>query len=219
MTEKETNIIIGAAMQPESIAGKVKELKNITFCTDEEKFELLNNALPPEQYSDIFEAYFNEKPEYVKAMSKDTNPHLPRTKFLTEPQIRKIITMFIDGTDPEEIGRCFDRTEKQIRQLVTNCKQRKKYMDMFTDKPLSISENEAPETDTETTALPDELPDMITAKGSGRLTTDRGLMIDDEPITAAIRQKLIEMGIAQMYADVEITIRPAAPKGMTVEIA
>ena len=91
-------------------------------------------------------------------------------------------------------------------------------MDMFTDKPL-ISENEAPETDTETTVLPDELPNLITAKGSGCLTTDRGLMIDDEPITAALRQKLIEMGIAQMYADVEITIRPAAPKGMTVEIA
>lgn len=215
MTEKETNIIIGAAMQPESIAGKVKELKNITFCTDEEKFELLNNSLPPKQYTEIFEAYFNEKPEYVKAMSKDTKTH---TKGLTEPQIRKIITMFLDGTDPDEIGKRFDRTGKQIRQVVNNCKRREKYIDMFTDKPL-ISENEAPETDTETTALPDELPNLITAKGSGCLTTDHGLMIDDEPITAAIRQKLIEMGIAQMYADVEITIRPAAPKGMTIEIA
>lgn len=42
MTAKEMRLIIGAVMQPESIAGKVKGLKNITFCTDEVKFEDLS---------------------------------------------------------------------------------------------------------------------------------------------------------------------------------
>ena len=63
-----------------------------------------------------------------------------------------------------------------------------------------------------------KVPQRITARGKGFLSTDTGLKLDEEPITAMIRQKLVELGLAQFYAEVEIVIKQSEPTGMVVEV-
>ena len=67
-------------------------------------------------------------------------------------------------------------------------------------------------------ADPDSVPKVFKASGKGFLSTDGGLKLDEEPITAMLRQKIKEKGLAQFYAEVEIIVRPAIPTGMTVEV-
>lgn len=71
---------------------------------------------------------------------------------------------------------------------------------------------------TESNKKETDIPRKITARGKGFLSTDTGLKLDEEPITTMIRQKLVELGLAQFYAEVEITIRPVAPVGMVVAV-
>lgn len=42
--------------------------------------------------------------------------------------------------------------------------------------------------------------------------------MDEEPITALLRQKIIEKGLRQFYAEVEIIVRPVNPTGMVVTV-
>ena len=65
---------------------------------------------------------------------------------------------------------------------------------------------------------PSNMPKAFTATGKGFMSTEGGLKLDEEPITALLRQEIVKKGLAQFYAEVEITIRPVAPVGMIVEV-
>ena len=63
-----------------------------------------------------------------------------------------------------------------------------------------------------------KMPQCFSAYGSGFITTDGGLKLDEEPILTAIRQKIMERGLRQFYGEVSILIYPREPAGMTVRV-
>ncbi len=54
------------------------------------------------------------------------------------------------------------------------------------------------------------------ADGTGLISTDGGIKLDDEPILAALRKEMIDSGCVQCYGTVQITITPHKPTGMKV---
>ena len=123
----------------------------------------------------------------------------------------------------------FRRTTQAINSLIYAYKHQNKYKGLFkmneskqAEKPQGKkfeeiiqsvdagSHKEAPD--------PDSVPKVFKASGKGFLSTAGGLKLDEEPITAMLRQKIKEKGLAQFYAEVEIIVRPAIPTGMTVEV-
>ena len=61
MTEKEMRLIIGAVMRPDTISDKVQALRDITFCSEEDKFRVLGTSIPDKQYTDVIKVYFAER--------------------------------------------------------------------------------------------------------------------------------------------------------------
>lgn len=142
---------------------------------------------------------------------------------MTDEETVELINFYLDGASYEDMANRCGRTVAQIRQKIADCKRKDKYRDMFNDKTIPTVDlpSAEPEELTDITAAVVEehsVPKAVRASGRGFLTTDGGLKINEEPLTTAIRQKLIELGIVQMYAQVEITVRPSEPEGMVVSV-
>ncbi len=142
---------------------------------------------------------------------------------MTDEETVELINFYLDGASYEDMAKRYGRTVAQIKAKLSNEQKKGKHRDMFNDKTIPSVEPQSaePEELTDITAAVVEehsVPKAVRASGRGFLTTDGGLKINEEPLTTAIRQKLIELGIVQMYAQVEITIRPAEPEGMVVSV-
>ena len=64
----------------------------------------------------------------------------------------------------------------------------------------------------------EKTPKAFAATGKGFISTDGVLKLDEEPVTALLRQKIIETGLRQFYGEIEICIRPTEPVGMIVTV-
>ncbi len=258
--EQKARIIATAYAGPKSFLWRANELKNIGYCTDDVKFQVLKESrlISGELYDCIYDIYFGNvrtdaevfesKPldiaEYQNTVvaknetttNADTPTDMPTetttaaqpekrsySQRMTDEETVELINFYLDGASYEDMANRYGRTVAQIRQKIADCKRKDKYRDMFNDKTIPSVDlpSAEPEELTDITAAVVEehsVPKAVRASGRGFLTTDGGLKINEEPLTTAIRQKLIELGIVQMYAQVEITVRPAEPEGMVVSV-
>lgn len=258
--EQKARIIATAYAGPKSFVWRANELKNIGYCTDDVKFQVLKESrlISGELYDCIYDIYFGNvrlkgnvfEPESLDiaeyqntvvaknetTTNADTPTDMPTetttaaqpekrsySQRMTDEETVELINFYLDGASYEDMANRCGRTVAQIRQKIADCKRKDKYRDMFNDKTIPTVDlpSAEPEELTDITAAVVEehsVPKAVRASGRGFLTTDGGLKINEEPLTTAIRQKLIELGIVQMYAQVEITIRPAEPEGMVVSV-
>lgn len=258
--EQKARIIATAYAGPKSFVWRANELKNIGYCTDGVKFQVLRESdlISNELYDCIYDLYFGnvrlkgnvfepkllDIAEYQSTVvaknetttNADTPTDMPTetttaaqpekrsySQRMTDEETVELINFYLDGASYEDMAKRYGRTVAQIRQKIADCKRKDKYRDMFNDKTIPSVDlpSAEPEELTDITAAVVEehsVPKAVRASGRGFLTTDGGLKINEEPLTTAIRQKLIELGIVQMYAQVEITVRPAEPEGMVVSV-
>lgn len=258
--EQKARIIATAYAGPKSFVWRANELKNIGYCTDDVKFQVLKESdlISNELYDCIYDIYFGNvrlkgnvfEPESLDiaeyqstvvaknetTTNADTPTDMPTetttaaqpekrsySQRMTDEETVELINFYLDGASYEDMAKRYGRTVAQIKAKLSNEQKKGKHRDMFNDKTIPSVEPQSaePEELTDITAAVVEehsVPKAVRASGRGFLTTDGGLKINEEPLTTAIRQKLIELGIVQMYAQVEITIRPAEPEGMVVSV-
>ena len=241
--EQKARIIATAYAGPKSFVWRANELKNIVSnelydCIYDIYFgnvRLKGNVFEPKPL-DIAEYQNTVVAENETTTNADTPTDMPTetptadqpekrsySQRMTDEETVELINFYLDGASYEDMANRYGRTVAQIRQKIADCKRKDKYRDMFNDKTIPSVDlpSAEPEELTDITAAVVEehsVPKAVRASGRGFLTTDGGLKINEEPLTTAIRQKLIELGIVQMYAQVEITVRPAEPEGMVVSV-
>lgn len=148
----------------------------------------------------------------------------------TEEESLRLINNYVSGAKAKELAAMFSRTVKSINSRIDRMKKDGKYKHLFENrekKNMNNSDNSnktvddltaADELITADTSSDTAIPKVISAKGTGFLTTDGGLKLNEEPITKMLRQKIIEEGFVQFYAEVEIRVRPVDPVGMVVTV-
>jgi hypothetical protein len=258
--EQKARIIATAYAGPKSFVWRANELKNIGYCTDDVKFQVLKESrlISGELYDCIYDIYFGnvrtdaevfepkllDIAEYQNTVvaknetttNADTPTDMPTetptadqpekrayAQRMTDEETVELINFYLDGASYEDLAQRYGRTVAQIKAKLRDEKSKGKHRDMFNDKTIPTVDlpSAEPEELTDITAAVVEehsVPKAVRASGRGFLTTDGGLKINEEPLTTAIRQKLIELGIVQMYAQVEITVRPSEPEGMVVSV-
>lgn len=260
--EQKARIIATAYAGPKSFVWRANELKNIGYCTDDVKFQVLKESdlISNELYDCIYDLYFGNvrlkgnafepKPldiaeyqntvvaenETTTSLDTSTAAEAPtETQSAAQPEKRsysqrmtdeetvELINFYLDGASYEDLAQRYGRTVAQIKAKLSNEQKKGKHRDMFNDKTIptvDLPSTEPEELTDITAAVVEEhsVPKAVRASGRGFLTTDGGLKINEEPLTTAIRQKPIELGIVQMYAQVEITVRPSEPEGMVVSV-
>lgn len=155
--------------------------------------------------------------------------HSPR---FSEAENKEFLESYFNGTPIAEIARKYGLTKRQAQMKVVNMKNTKKYREVFEMNDKKSSDHSADTSVKPSGTIADKLteldisipkqnglPKAFTAKGKGFVTTDNGgLQLDEEPIVKMLRQAIIEKGLMQFYAEVEIMIRPSAPTGMIVAV-
>ena len=234
LTNYQFRLITKIATRQEPICVRADRLKALDYCTDAVKFEVLKKSrkIDDETYQALYDLYFgvvekdDAKPEPELKKNKGGRP----SKW-DEADVLTLIHYYNKGTKASILANMFHKSENVIYEKIHRLKKDEKYKEMFTmakekaaPKPQEQeqkfeeiiqsvdagSRKEMPE--------PSTMPKAFTANGKGFMSTEGGLKLDEEPITALLRQKIIELGLAQFYAEVEITIRPVAPVGMVVAV-
>lgn len=198
--------------------------------------EKLSEPKPIETHNEnkrtILDGFTEVEPTKIIEQPK---PKREYSKRMSEDDTRKLIHLYLNGASYEDIAARFGRSAEQIKAKLRDERRKGKHKHMFTDKAEqtaktteekfeeiinSVDAGSKAETEPKQdhTTTPDELPKAFTATGKGFLSTDSGIKLDEEPITALLRQKIKENGLAQFYAEVEIVIRPVAPTGMVVAV-
>ena len=147
----------------------------------------------------------------------------------TDEAVETLINGYNKGMTYAELATKLNITEAAAANKVSKLKKDKQYKEMFITMSRGRKAPAAANTLTAEqitgTALPPISggestfsPKTFTATGTGFLTTDGGLKLNEEPITSMLRQKIVEEGIVQFYAEVEIRIRPVEPVGMVVSV-
>lgn len=181
---------------------------------------------PEETYNDdekapegLLEGFENVEPTVIEPKEKRKY-----TRF-TDVQNRQFIEDYHSGMTNDKLAEKYGLTKKQVIQKLADFKRRGllKETTKMKDETKAVQTETKPETISDAlTALdeinPEKMPKAFTATGKGFMTTDSGLKLDEEPIVSLLRQKIIEKGLRQFYAEVEITIRPVTPTGMIVAV-
>ena len=147
----------------------------------------------------------------------------------TDEAVETLISGYNKGMTYAELATKLNITEAAAANKVSKLKKDKQYKEMFITMSRITKTPAAANTLTVEqvtgTALPPISgsestlsPKTFTATGTGFLTTDGGLKLNEEPITSMLRQKIVEEGIVQFYAEVEIRVRPVEPVGMVVSV-
>ena len=147
----------------------------------------------------------------------------------TDEAVETLISGYNKGMTYAELATKLNITEAAVANKVSKLKKDKQYKEMFitmsriTKTPAAANTLTAEQVTG--TALPPISgsestfsPKTFTATGTGFLTTDGGLKLNEEPITSMLRQKIVEEGIVQFYAEVEVRVRPVEPVGMVVSV-
>lgn len=147
----------------------------------------------------------------------------------TDEAVETLISGYNKGMTYAELATKLNITEAAAANKVSKLKKDKQYKEMFITMSRITKTPAAANTltveEVTGTALPPISgsestfsPKTFTAIGTGFLTTDGGLKLNEEPITSMLRQKIVEEGIVQFYAEVEIRVRPVEPVGMVVSV-
>lgn len=194
-----------------------------------------------EQKKALLDGFSEVSPEAITQKPKKT-----RVRF-TDEENKRFVRDYLGGVSRDGLAEIYGLTKKQVTKKIGNLRRTgwmedTEKMDtekgnMAISKPSEQQEEkfneiiesvdagkcQEPETTAETdpvTVPMKNAPSTPTfkAKGTGFLTTDGGLKLDEEPILSMIRQAIMEKGLMQFYADVEILIRPVEPVGMVVTV-
>ena len=238
LDEHQKRLIIAVALrQTDGHPRRIERLKKMDFCTDAVKFEVLKAEpkVSDALYNELHKLYFSAEnmkpaPQPSGVLQgpgwQEVNSKPERLK---PEEVTRLIDLYNQGIKPKELGVMFRRTTQAINSLIYAYKHQNKYKGLFkmneskqAEKPQGKkfeeiiqsvdagSHKEAPD--------PDSVPKVFKASGKGFLSTAGGLKLDEEPILSMIRQAIMEKGLMQFYADVEILIRPVEPVGMVVTV-
>ena len=147
----------------------------------------------------------------------------------TDEAVETLISGYNKGMTYAELATKLNITEAAAANKLSKLKKDKQYKEMFITMSritkIPAAANTLTAEQVTGTALPPISgsestfsPKTFTATGTGFLTTDGGLKLNEEPITSMLRQKIVEEGIVQFYAEVEIRVRPVEPVGMVVSV-
>ena len=231
-------VILSLALrEKDDLPTRAKHLKKLAYCTDEAKFEVLKNAEAVSEglYDSLYELYFGtvqeDEPEpepapepvqdFEQGGEEDIKEPAPvakrrreghhKSKWTDERCIR-LIEEYKKGLSTKVLGKLFGVSHVAARQKIAKLKKDERFRGLFADEPTQ----EDPPAEPITAPPKSHLPKAFTATGTGLLTVGDGLKLDGEPLLTMLRQEIIKRGVEQFYAEVEIVIRPAEPKGMTV---
>ena len=198
----------------------------------------------PDGFSEVSPEAITQKTKKTRARDKRDKQH---RKCFTNEQNRAFVRDYLTGISTDDLAKKYGLTKQQVMKKIYNLtksgwmedteKMDTEKGNMAVSKPSEQQEEkfneiiesvdagkcQEPETTAETdpvTVPMKNAPSTPTfkAKGTGFLTTDGGLKLDEEPILSMIRQAIMEKGLMQFYADVEILIRPVEPVGMVVTV-
>ena len=236
LTSYQFKLIIRLATSKEPVCVRADRIRALSYCTDAVKFEVLKKSrkIDDETYQALYNLYFgvverdDDKPEPAPEPKKNKGG---RPSKWDEADVLTLIHYYNKGTKASVLADMFHKSENVIYEKLYRLKRDEKYKEMFTmskEKPAEKPQEQAQKFEEIVQSIdagsrkeipePSTMPKAFTATGKGFMSTEGGLKLDEEPITALLRQEIVKKGLAQFYAEVEITIRPVAPVGMIVAV-
>lgn len=228
-------IVYTATREQDDHYTRVERLKKLNFCTDAVKFETLyrSEQVSKELYDDLYRLYFGTAQDKDEQHAMSEGQHRQARIQWTDGLNRKLINAYNSGLRGAALAEKMGFKRTTVMSHLQKIRVHPKYKEMFnvnqnTTTP-AVSEEPITETAPETIVAEEpiapkvhdslsKMPQCFSAYGSGFITTDGGLKLDEEPILTAIRQKIMERGLRQFYGEVTILIAPREPAGMTVRV-
>ena len=228
-------IVYTATREQDDHYTRVERLKKLNFCTDAVKFETLyrSEQVSKELYDDLYRLYFGTAQDKEEQHAMSESQHRQARIQWTDELNRKLINAYNSGLRGAALAEKMGFKRTTVMSHLQKIRIHPKYKEMFnvnqnTTTP-AVAEEPITETAPETTVAEEpiapkvhdslsKMPQCFSAYGSGFITTDGGLKLDEEPILTAIRQKIMERGLRQFYGEVSILIAPREPAGMTVRV-
>ena len=233
LTNYQFRLIIKIATRQEPICVRADRLKDLSYCTDDVKFEVLRKSrnVDDETYQALYNLYFgvvekdDDKPEPAPEQKKSKGG---RPSKWDEADVLTLIHYYNKGTKASILANMFHKSENVIYEKIHRLKKDEKYKEMFTmakekaaPKPQEqkfeeIIQSVDAGSRKEPEIKDEDAPEPFCAEGTGLISTDGGIKLDDEPILAALRKEMIDSGSVQFYGTVQIIITPHKPTGMKV---
>ena len=137
----------------------------------------------------------------------------PKRHTWTDEDTQTLIHFYNKGTKYVVLADMFGVPKERLQQKIYDLKKSEQWKGHFTDS-TTISK-------TETVAEP-ETPvskkRIYKAVGTGFISVDGSMKIDDKPITAELAKVISDSGLKQFYGEIEIRIKPIQPTGITVSV-
>lgn len=214
-----------ATNEDDDLPKRAKRLRLLSFCTDDVKFDVLHDNISGKLYDDIYSLYFGTVQDEAEQPDMEVQRKQPIhwTDELTVQLIEAYNSGLRGAALADKIGVDLLAVKNRLQRIKAKPKfkefRRMLNMNQTTTQTANTepAETEAPPAETEA-PTPDRLPKSFSAYGSGFITTEGGLKLDEEPILTAIRQAIMEKGLRQFYGEVAVTITPKEPTGMTVTV-
>ena len=135
----------------------------------------------------------------------------PKRHTWTDEDTQTLIHFYNKGTKVVVLADMFGATEIAIRNKLKKLKVSEHWGRYFT----GYKEETTAEPETETLS---EKKKVYKAVGTGFISVDGSMKIDDKPITAELAKVISDSGLKQFYGEIEIRIKPIQPTGMTVSV-
>lgn len=148
-----------------------------------------------------------KKEENTAAPVVENTVEKPKRHTWTDEDTQTLIHFYNKGTKYVVLADMFGVTAKDINNKIQRLKKSEHWGRYFTDS-TTISKMET---------LP-EKKKIYKAVGTGFISVDGSMKIDDKPITAELAKVISESGLKQFYGEIEIRIKPIQPTGITVSV-
>lgn len=135
----------------------------------------------------------------------------PKRHTWTDEDTQTLIHFYNKGTKVVVLADMFGATEIAIRNKLKKLKESEHWGKYFT----GYKEETTAEPETET--LP-EKKKVYKAVGTGFISVDGSMKIDDKLITAELAKVISDSGLKQFYGEIEIRIKPIQPTGITISV-
>lgn len=238
LNDYQKRLIVAVALkQTDGYPLRAERLKKLEFCTDAVKFEVLksDSKINDKLYNELHKLYFaatdkcKPQPSSILRGPGWQKVNL-KPRRLSAEEIQRLIDLYNNGTKVKELAILFRRSTQDISNMIYSYKHSKKYKELFTmskEKPAPKPQEQEKKFEDiiqsvdagsrkEPEIKDEDAPEPFCAEGTGLISTDGSIKLDDEPILAALRKEMIDSGCVQCYGTVQIIITPHKPTGMKV---